>query len=107
MNKISLIQITLMKSLVLILSPFLFITLQLVAQPAVTPTEPINLLDDPEFKDFTSHLWPERSLTNEREEIWKINEDGLLNVSGEGWGYLRTNTKYRDYHLVLDYKWGE
>lgn len=73
----------------------------------VTPKETVNLLEDPEFGDFTMYLNEKRSLSTDRAEIWSIQEDGRLHVSGKGWGYLRTNQKYRDYHLVLEYQWGE
>jgi len=33
-------------------------------------------------------------------------EDGVLKVSGEVNGYLATEKEYRDYHLVVEYKWG-
>jgi putative membrane-bound dehydrogenase-like protein len=73
----------------------------------VEPGRVINLMEDPSFQNFTYHLWPERSLTDKREEIWNINEAGVLNVSGKGWGYIRTKEKHHDYHLVMEYKWGE
>jgi hypothetical protein len=34
-------------------------------------------------------------------------EDGAIRVSGEGAGYLATERAYRDYHLSLEYRWGE
>lgn len=34
-------------------------------------------------------------------------EDGMIHISGEGAGYLATRRAYRDYHLSLEYKWGE
>lgn len=74
---------------------------------AIIPKKTINLLSDPKFEDFTHFLNAQRSLTQNRDEIWSIAEDGQLHVSGRGWGYLRTNQEYRDYHLVLEYKWGE
>lgn len=77
-----------------------------VVSPAVSPAQVINLLADPEFTDFTVHLNP-KSLETEREKIWWINEDGHLHVGGKGFGYIRTNQRYRDYHCVLEYKWGE
>jgi putative membrane-bound dehydrogenase-like protein len=80
---------------------------ELLAQEAVSPTKVVNLLADPEFKEFTMNLNPTTSLTTKREEIWSINEAGLLHDSGKGMGYLRTNQAYKDYHLVLDYQWGE
>jgi len=32
--------------------------------------------------------------------------DGLIHVSGEGRGYVATEKTYRDYRLVVEYKWG-
>lgn len=76
-------------------------------QEAITPTETVNLLADPKLTDFTTHISESRSITTDPTQVWSITEDGRLHVSGKAWGYLRTNTKYRDYHLVLDYTWGE
>ncbi len=73
---------------------------------AIAPEKVVNLIADPEFKDFTYHLNKKKSLTDKREEIWKV-EDGQLHVIGKGFGYIRTNKKYKDYHLVMEYKWGE
>ena len=33
-------------------------------------------------------------------------QDGLLRISGEVDGYIATQREYRDYHLVVEYKWG-
>jgi hypothetical protein len=33
--------------------------------------------------------------------------DGLLHLSGEGNGYVATDKAYRDYHLIVEYKWGQ
>lgn len=32
--------------------------------------------------------------------------DGLLRISGEEWGGVGTRQDYRDYHLVMEWKWG-
>ncbi|MCB1242132.1 MAG: PVC-type heme-binding CxxCH protein [Verrucomicrobiales bacterium] len=74
--------------------------------PVVAPKTVLNLLADPDFKDFTWHLNPKQSLATSREEVWRI-KDGQLHVTGKGFGYFRTKTRYRDYHLVLEYQWGE
>ncbi len=34
-------------------------------------------------------------------------EGGMLHVSGDGYGYLATDKEYRDYHLTVEYKWGQ
>jgi Domain of Unknown Function (DUF1080) len=33
--------------------------------------------------------------------------NGMIRISGEVDGYLATRHSYRDYHLVVEYKWGE
>jgi len=34
-------------------------------------------------------------------------EDGILHVSGEEFGCLTTRDEFQDYHLVVEFKWGE
>ncbi|MBG86395.1 MAG: hypothetical protein CMO80_05775 [Verrucomicrobiales bacterium] len=87
-------------------SMLLLFALSQFSGAAMAPKQVINLIADPEFKNFSHHLNP-RSLETEREKIWWINDDGELHVGGRGLGYLRTNQRYRDYHLVLEYIWGE
>ena len=81
---------------------------QAVAQ--VRPLKPrsvVNLIDDADFKEFTLYLDKQRSLTQRRDEAFRISEDRNLHITGQGFGYLRTNQEYREYHCVLEYKWGE
>jgi hypothetical protein len=33
--------------------------------------------------------------------------DGMLHVSGEGSGYIATDREFKDYHLTVEYKWGQ
>lgn len=74
---------------------------------AAKPDKVVNLLSDPKLSEFTHHLNDKSSLTMDPLEIWKISDKGEMLVTGEGMGYLRTKQAYRDYHLVLEYKWGE
>lgn len=74
---------------------------------AIAPSSVVNLLADPSLADFTANLNPKTTLSDDPKKIWAISEEGILEVSGEGMGYLRTNQAYRDYHLVIDYRWGE
>jgi hypothetical protein len=34
-------------------------------------------------------------------------KDGMIHVSGDGFGYIATDKNYRDYHLTVEYKWGK
>lgn len=33
--------------------------------------------------------------------------DRAIRISGDGFGYLATRKTYRDYHLVVEYRWGD
>lgn len=76
------------------------------ANGVITPKKTINFLSDPEFKNFTFNLDDKKSITDKREDVWTI-KDGVMHISGKGFGYIRPKQSYRDYHLVMDYKWGE
>ena len=34
-------------------------------------------------------------------------EDGAIHISGEGLGYVATEKAYKNYHLVVEYRWGD
>ena len=34
-------------------------------------------------------------------------EDGMLHISGDGMGYIATKQRYKDYHLVVEFRWGD
>ena len=34
-------------------------------------------------------------------------EDGMIHISGDGMGYICTKQRYKDYHLVVEYRWGD
>jgi hypothetical protein len=65
----------------------------------------------------TTRLWNGRDLSGlygwlgdtKREDPRKVYsvQDGLLRLSGDGFGYLATEKSYRDYRLVVEFKWGK
>lgn len=34
-------------------------------------------------------------------------ENGMLHISGDGMGYICTKERYQNYHLVVEYRWGD
>src|SRR6056297_1832939 len=34
-------------------------------------------------------------------------QDGMIRISGEEWGCITTEDEFEDYHIVLEFKWGE
>lgn len=70
----------------------------------ITPAEKVDLLKSIKDGGVTYFINQKQSLKDEPEKIWTFTEDGQLKVSGRGFGYLATKADYRDYHLVIEYK---
>jgi hypothetical protein len=57
-------------------------------------------------KDLSGlYPWLKNTLYEDPRGVFAVR-DGLLVISGEVPGYLGTKQVYRDYHLVMEYKWG-
>ncbi len=74
------------------------------ATPAETPTTKVDLLALMKSGQVSHHLNPSMSLHDPPERIWTFSPDGDLKISGKGFGYVRTNQDFRDYHLVIEHK---
>src|SRR5438132_4550372 len=58
-------------------------------------------------KDLTGlHTWLKDTKREDPRKVFTV-DDGLLHISGDGYGYLATDKEYRDYHLSVEYKWGK
>jgi len=80
---------------------------QAIAQSeAIVPKEKIDLLTPEMVESFVFHLNKAKSIKEKKEDIW-ILKDGGLHIDGRGYGYVRTPDSYKNYHLVMDFKWGE
>ena len=70
----------------------------------VRPQEVVRLFDGHDFTGLST--WLEDTKHNDPRRVFRIT-DGLLHITGDGFGYLATDKEYRDYHLVVEYKWGK
>ncbi|MBL9181408.1 MAG: DUF1080 domain-containing protein [Verrucomicrobiaceae bacterium] len=73
------------------------------AQPV---TKKIDLLEVIKSGNVEHHVNPKMDFHDDPKDIWKFAADGTFNISGRGYGYVATKENYRDYHLVLEFKWG-
>ena len=39
--------------------------------------------------------------------VFQVEPGGIIHASGEKFGYLCTNTAYKNFHVKLEFKWGE
>src|SRR5688500_13262698 len=71
---------------------------------AIAPTtEPIKLLNGKDLSGF--YTWLKDSKYEDPRRVFRVT-DGMLHVTGDGLGGILTKNEYRDYHLVLEFKWG-
>jgi hypothetical protein len=52
------------------------------------------------------YTWLSDTKYDDPRKIFTV-EDGMLHVSGDGLGYICTKKPYKDYHLVVEYRWGD
>jgi 3-keto-disaccharide hydrolase len=77
--------------------------------PAVDPVpvrpegEVVRLFNGKDLTGLTT--WLKDSARRDPRGVFSA-KDGVLHISGEGHGYVATDRAYRDYHLVVEYRWG-
>ena len=73
--------------------------------PTISPQD--EVLRPFNGKDLTGlSTWLKGSGRDDPNGVFSV-VDGMIRISGEGIGYLATVNSYRDYHLSIEYKWGE
>ncbi len=77
--------------------------LYLPRQQAITPHEKITLFNGRDFEGW--YTWLKESGRQDPKKVFSV-KDGAIRVSGEEWGGLATRQMYRDYHLIVEWKWG-
>jgi len=63
------------------------------------------LFNGKDLEGWTKFL-EKKGLNSDPQEVFKI-EDGMLHVSGQEFGYVATKKSYKNFHLSLEFKWGE
>lgn len=69
-------------------------------------TRKVDLIEVIKSGKVEHHVNPEMDLHDDPKDLWTFAGDGALNISGRGYGYVATKESYRDYHLILEFKWG-
>ncbi len=74
------------------------------ADEPVTPREPMPLFNGKNLDGLTP--WLKDSKRDDPKKVFRVT-DGQLHLTGDGFGYLATEKPYRDYRVVVEYKWGK
>lgn len=93
-----------MKRLLLPIALALFAPSLFAAEPLKAKVDMLDLMKSGAVEYYVN---PQSELHDDPKDVWALQPDGVLRVSGRAYGYMATKESYRDYHLVLEYKWGE
>ena len=69
-------------------------------------TQPIKLFNGKDLTDFYTCLKQGIGKNNDPDKVFTV-QDGMIRVSGEEFGGFTTEKEYENYHLVVEFKWGE
>lgn len=79
--------------------------LLLGALPAMSAPATIDLLENGSLDHWYTWLQG-RGKDVDPKNVFTMNE-GVLRISGEEWGCVTSKEEYADYHLLMEFKWGE
>jgi hypothetical protein len=74
------------------------------AEPRSPQKAPIQLFNGKNLDGL--YTWLQDTKYEDPRKVFTV-EDGMLHISGNGMGYVSTKQRYKDYHLVVEYRWGE
>ena len=88
-------------------TPALMCALSLASSgPEESPKkEVIRLFNGKDLTGLTT--WLKDTKRDDPRHVFRVTPDGLLHITGDGFGYVSTDRAYRDYRLVVEYKWGK
>ncbi len=70
---------------------------------AIRPTRVIKLFNGKDLSGWVT--WLRDTKHEDPRRVFRVT-DGMLHITGDGFGYIRTKEDYRDYHLVAEFRWG-
>jgi hypothetical protein len=74
------------------------------AQEPTAPRERISLFDGKSLAGLTT--WLKETQYDDPSHVFRA-DNSMIRVSGDGNGYLASRQAYRDYRLIVEYKWGQ
>jgi hypothetical protein len=74
------------------------------AEPLSPKSGPIVLFNGKNLDGL--YTWLQDAKYQDPRKVFTV-EDGLIHISGDGMGYVCTKQRYKDYHLVVEYRWGD
>jgi hypothetical protein len=73
--------------------------------PAFDQEDALALFNGKDLSNFYTWL-RDQGKNKDPKKVFTV-QDGMIHVSGEQWGGLVTEKEYENYHLIVEFKWGE
>ena len=70
---------------------------------AIQPATNISLFNGRDLDGW--YTWLKDNKLADPNKVFSV-QDGVIRITGEEWGGIATRQMYRDYHLVVEWKWG-
>ncbi len=74
------------------------------AADPIRPAEETKLFNGKDLTGLTT--WLKDAKREDPRKVFSV-KDGVLHISGDGFGYVATAKEYKDYHLIVEFKWGK
>lgn len=75
------------------------------AHAATSSSSPLSLFNGEDLDGWYTYL-KDRGRDADPSQVFTVS-DGILRISGEEWGCITSRDAFEDYHLVVEYRWGE
>jgi hypothetical protein len=76
-------------------------------EPDAAPIVPREIIRPFNGKDFSGlYTWLKKTGREDPQRVFRV-EDGMIRCGAEDMGYIATRDAYRDFHLSVEYKWGQ
>jgi hypothetical protein len=92
------------RSILLVAALLIFPALSIAKEKPIVPKEVIKLFNGKDLTGLTT--WLKETKDADPRKVFTA-KDGIIHVSGDGFGYLATDKEYHDYHLTVEYRWGK
>lgn len=76
----------------------------IAADEPISPKEATKLFNGKDLSGLTT--WLKESKREDPKKVFRVT-DGQLHLTGDGFGYIATEKAYKDYRVVIEYKWGK
>jgi hypothetical protein len=75
------------------------------APPAADAPGTVHVFNGKDLSGFYKFI-KERGRDNDPKDVFTV-KDGMLRISGEEWGCVTSNDEFQNFHLTVEFKWGE